>query len=34
LLAGTIVMAAIVIATNRLVWRRLYTLAEARYRLD
>ena len=34
LLAGTLVMAAIVIAGNRLVWRRLYALAEARYRLD
>ena len=34
LLAGTLVMAAIVITGNRLVWRRLYKLAEARYRLD
>lgn len=34
LLAGTLVMAAIVITGNRLVWRRLYALAEARYRLD
>ncbi|HMI59147.1 MAG TPA: ABC transporter permease subunit, partial [Gemmatimonadaceae bacterium] len=34
LLAGTLVMAAIVIASNRLVWRRLYALAEVRYRLD
>jgi NitT/TauT family transport system permease protein len=34
LLAGTLVMAAIVITGNRLVWRRLYSLAEARYRLD
>jgi NitT/TauT family transport system permease protein len=34
LLAGTLVMAAIVSATNRLGWRRLYALAEARYRLD
>lgn len=34
LLAGTLVMAAIVIAGNRLVWRRLYALAEARYRLE
>jgi NitT/TauT family transport system permease protein len=34
LLAATLVMAAIVIATNRLGWRRLYALAEARYRLD
>jgi NitT/TauT family transport system permease protein len=34
LLAGTIVMAAIVITVNRLVWRRLYGLAETRYRLE
>jgi NitT/TauT family transport system permease protein len=34
LLAGTLVMAGIVITGNRLVWRRLYRLAEARYRLD
>ena len=34
LLAGTLVMSAIVIASNRLVWRRLYALAETRYRLD
>ena len=34
LLAGTLAMAAIVIASNRLGWRRLYALAEARYRLD
>jgi NitT/TauT family transport system permease protein len=34
LLAGTLTMAAIVIASNRLGWRRLYALAEARYRLD
>ncbi len=34
LLASTLVMAAIVITGNRLVWRRLYTLAEARFRLD
>lgn len=34
LLAGTIVMSGIVIAGNRLVWRRLYALAESRYRLD
>ena len=33
LLAATFVMAAIVIAINRLVWRRLYALAESRYRL-
>ncbi|GAC1477081.1 MAG: ABC transporter permease subunit [Gemmatimonadaceae bacterium] len=34
LLAGTLVMSAIVIAGNRLVWRRLYALAESKYRLD
>jgi NitT/TauT family transport system permease protein len=34
LLAGTLVMAAIVIVGNRLVWRRLYNLAATRYRLD
>ncbi len=34
LLAGTLVMGAIVITVNRLLWRRLYALAEARYRLD
>lgn len=34
LLAGTLVMAAIVITGNRVLWRRLYLLAESRYRLD
>jgi NitT/TauT family transport system permease protein len=34
LLAGTLVMAIVVIATNRLLWRRLYRLAEARFRLE
>jgi NitT/TauT family transport system permease protein len=34
LLAGTLVMSIVVIATNRLVWRRLYRLAEARFRLE
>ena len=34
LLAGTLVMSAIVIAGNRLVWRRLYALAESRFRLE
>jgi NitT/TauT family transport system permease protein len=34
LLGGTLVMAAIVITVNRLVWRRLYALAATRYRLD
>ena len=34
LLAATIVMAATVVTINRLVWRRLYGLAETRYRLE
>ncbi len=34
LLAATIVMAATVVTTNRLLWRRLYGLAETRYRLE
>jgi NitT/TauT family transport system permease protein len=34
LLAGTLVMSAIVITGNRLVWRRLYALAESRFRLE
>ncbi|HEV7127347.1 MAG TPA: ABC transporter permease subunit, partial [Ktedonobacterales bacterium] len=34
LLAATLVMAAIVVAINRLVWRRLFRLAEQRFRLD
>jgi NitT/TauT family transport system permease protein len=34
LLAGTIALAAIVVTTNRLVWRRLYRLAETRFRLE
>ena len=34
LLGGTLVMSAIVIIGNRLVWRRLYALAESRYRMD
>ncbi|GER83865.1 ABC transporter permease [Thermogemmatispora aurantia] len=33
LLAGTLLMAALVVLLNRLVWRRLYHLAERRYRL-
>ncbi len=32
LFAATLVMSAIVITANRLVWRRLYQLAESRYR--
>jgi len=34
LITATIVMAATVVTTNRLVWRRLYALAETRYRLE
>jgi len=34
LLAATIVMAAIVVTVNRLVWRRLYGLAATRFRLE
>jgi NitT/TauT family transport system permease protein len=34
LLAATLTMALVVVAINRLVWRRLYRLAEQRYRLD
>jgi NitT/TauT family transport system permease protein len=34
LLAATVTMAAIVVAVNRLFWRRLYRLAEQRYHLD
>ena len=34
LLAATIMMAATVVTINRLVWRRLYALAESRYRLE
>jgi NitT/TauT family transport system permease protein len=34
LIASTVVMAAIVVAINRTVWRRLYALAEARYKLE
>jgi len=34
LIASTILMAATVVIVNRLVWRRLYTLAETRYRLE
>jgi NitT/TauT family transport system permease protein len=33
LLAGTILMAVIVVTINRLVWKRLYALAERRYTL-
>ncbi len=34
LLAATFVMAAIVVAMNRLVWQRLYRLAETRFKLE
>jgi NitT/TauT family transport system permease protein len=34
LLLSTIVMAALVVSVNRLVWRPLYRLAETRYRLE
>ncbi len=34
LLAGTLAMVFTVVMVNRLVWRRLYTLAEDRFRMD
>ncbi len=34
LLAATVVMAVTVVTINRLVWRRLYRLAETRYKLE
>jgi NitT/TauT family transport system permease protein len=34
ILLGTILVSLMVVTTNRLVWRRLYRLAETRYRLD
>jgi len=34
LLAATVVMAAIVVAINRLFWQRLYRLAESRFKLE
>lgn len=34
LLASTLTMIVIVVAINRLVWRRLYHIAETRYRMD
>ena len=34
LLASTITMAALVVTINRLLWRRLYRLAEARFKLE
>lgn len=34
LIASTIVMAVVVVTINRMVWRRLYMLAETRYKLE
>ena len=34
LLGATVVMAAMVVTINRLFWRRLYTLASTKYRLE
>jgi NitT/TauT family transport system permease protein len=34
LFASTIALAAVVVTTNRLVWRRLYRLAETRFKLE
>jgi NitT/TauT family transport system permease protein len=34
LLIATVVLASIVVVTNRLIWRRLYRIAETRYRLE
>lgn len=34
LLLATIIMACMVVTTNRLVWRRMYRLAETKYKLD
>ncbi len=34
LLASTIALAAVVVTTNRLLWRRLYRLAESRFKLE
>jgi len=34
LLAGTIALAAVVVTMNRLVWRRMYRLAETRFKLE
>jgi hypothetical protein len=34
LVAATVVMAATVVTINRLVWRRLYRLAEGKFRLE
>jgi NitT/TauT family transport system permease protein len=34
LLAATVIMASIVVLINRLLWRRLYRLASARFKLE
>ena len=34
LLGATIVMAVMVVTVNRLVWRRLYALANSRFKLE
>jgi NitT/TauT family transport system permease protein len=34
ILLGTILISVMVVTTNRVLWRRLYRLAETRYRLD
>jgi NitT/TauT family transport system permease protein len=34
LLGATVVMAAMVVTINRLLWRRLYVLAATRYKLE
>jgi NitT/TauT family transport system permease protein len=34
LVGATVVMSAMVVTMNRLVWRRLYTLASTRFKLD
>jgi NitT/TauT family transport system permease protein len=34
LLAATVVMALMVVAINRMVWRPLYTLASTKYKLE
>jgi NitT/TauT family transport system permease protein len=34
LLGATVVMASLVVTVNRLLWRRLYTLASTRYKLE
>ena len=34
LLGATIVMAALVVTVNRLLWRQLYTLASTKYKME